>query len=133
MLRFRRVSGLCFCVSSFCCFIAFSAPTVDLEFWLGFRSSNGVLGVILGALICIGFEGIGRFRSFDGVLVLGEAKVYYFGVFLGALFRRGEGFGFVLDPEVSGIWLNFTASVLTLSYLSIGSIKFQLKELLFGF
>jgi hypothetical protein len=91
---------------------------VDLEFWLGFRSSNGVLGVILGALICIGFEGIGRFRSFDGVLVLGEAKVYYFGVFLGALFRRGEGFGFVLDPEVMLMGWSFFPAATTL-YLAV--------------
>jgi hypothetical protein len=71
MSLFRWVSGLCycFCVSSFCCFLAFPAPAVDLELWFGFWSSNGVLGVILGALVCIRSEGIGRFRSSDGVLV----------------------------------------------------------------
>jgi hypothetical protein len=35
--------------------------------------------------------------GFGDLVVLGEVEVHYFGVFLGALFRRGEGIRFVLD------------------------------------
>jgi hypothetical protein len=47
-------------------------------------------------------------------------------------FWVSEGFQICWDLQVSGIWLIFIASVLTVSFLS-ASTNFRLMELLFGF